>query len=118
MRKTICLLMAVIMGLTFSACAKRENKADTTVGEGEVMLTGKITEVKGNYMLLESRESSLCDKFSFSFSDEIIAVEKGYYVVDLTADSYLGKTVSVICSESIQETYPAGLSDVRMIITD
>ncbi len=116
MKKIITLVLAAVLLISLSACMKDGNVPDTQLREGEMMLTGKITKVSSNLMLLESDDSSISNKFTFGYSDSITVVESGAYVVDLSADSFEGKKVSVICSELVQETYPAGLVDVRMII--
>ena len=102
--------------MSFAACIKGENTPDVSPLEGEMILGGKITKVSGSLMLLESDDSSISNKFTFGYSDTITVVENGEYVVDLSADYFEGKKVSVICSRLVQETYPAGLTDVRMII--
>ncbi len=116
MKKTIAIVLAAVLVLSFAACMKDSNKPDLTLNEGEMMLTGRITKVGGSLLTLETDDSSISNKFCFGYSDSIAVVEEGAYVVDYTADSFKGKTVSVICSELVQETYPAGLTDVRMII--
>lgn len=116
MKKIICAALAVIIIFSFAACQRRENIADTSLKDGEILLTGKITKVSGSLLILESENNKTSDKFSFGYDSNITVVEGRAYVVDYTADAFLGKEVSVICSELIQETYPAGLTDVRMII--
>ncbi len=121
MKKKICLILAALifsaaLMLSFSACVKDDNKADTRIHEGEMVLTGKVERVSGNHITLKTQDSSISDKFYFYYTDEVTVVEDGYYVMDLAADSFEGKEISVICSELVQETYPAGLTDVRMII--
>ncbi len=121
MKKKICLILAALvfsaaLMLTFNACVRDDNKADTKVHEGEMLLTGKAEKVSGNHITLKADGNSISDKFYFYYTDEVTVVENGYYVMDLAADSFEGKEISVICSEMVQETYPAGLTDVRMII--
>lgn len=117
MKKTISVLLALILVLSFASCAKNENKADTSLNEGEMKITGEVTSMSGNTLILSSDDKKeISDKFTFSYSDDIIVVEDGFYVTDYSADTFYGKKITVICSSLIQETYPAGLRDVRMII--
>ncbi len=116
MKKAAAMILAVILLFSFGACMKSSNIPDEKVLEGEMMLTGKITKVSGSLMLFESDDSSISNKFSFGYSDSVTVAENGAFVVDLSADYFEGKKVSVICSELVQETYPAGLTGVRMII--
>lgn len=116
MKKLICLMLAMILALSFYACEKDPNKVDLTLNDGEMMLTGKVTKVSGNLLTFETDDSTVSDKFYIGYSDKISVAEDGAYVVDYTADAFKGKKISVICSELVQETYPAGLTDVRMII--
>ncbi len=121
MKKKICLILAALvfsaaLMLAFNACVRDDNKANTSLQEGEMVLTGKAEKVSGNHITLKADGNSISDKFYFYYTDEVTVVENGYYVMDLAADSFEGKEISVICSEMVQETYPAGLTDVRMII--
>lgn len=116
MKKVIAAALAMILIFCLGACGKGPDTPDISVLEGEMMLTGRVTKVSGSLIILESNDSSISNKFSFGYSDSVTVVEKGAYVADLSADSFRGKKVSVICSELVQETYPAGLSDVRLII--
>lgn len=116
MKRIICILLTAVMALSFFACGKDPTKADYSLNEGEMMLTGKVTKVSGNLLTFETEKSSISDKFYIGYSDEITVAENGAYVVDYTADYFKGKKISVICSELVQETYPAGLTNVRMII--
>lgn len=116
MKKIITIVLAAVLLTGLCACMRDGNVPDTEPREGEMMLTGEITKVSGSLMLLESDDSSISNKFTFGYTDSITVVENGAYVVDLSADSFEGKSISVICSELVQETYPAGLTDVRMII--
>ncbi len=121
MKKKICLILAALiflaaLMLVFNACVRDDNKADTRVHEGEMVLTGKVERVSGNTITLKTEKSNISDKYRFYYSEDVTVVEGGYYVMDLAADSFEGKEISVICSELVEETYPAGLTDVRMII--
>lgn len=116
MKKIIAIALVLLLLISFGACAKNNNVPDVELHEGEMMLRGKITKVSGSLIILESGDSSISNKFSFGYSDSITVVENGAFVVDYSADAFKGKTVSIICSELVQETYPAGLMDVRMII--
>lgn len=117
MKKTISILLVLILMLSLACCGKNENKADTSLKDGETKITGVVSSMSGNLLTLSSEDKKeISDKFTFSFSDDIVVVEDGYYVVDYTADTFYGKEITVICNSLIQETYPAGLTDVRMII--
>lgn len=116
MKKIIAIVLATVLLISFAACIKGENTPDVSLLEGEMLLEGKITKVSGNLMLFESDNSSISNKFTFGYSYTINVIENGAYVLDLSADYFKGKRVSIICSRLVQETYPAGLSDVRLII--
>ena len=109
-------MLAAVLLFSLGACMKGNTKPDVSLLEGEMLLTGRVTQVSGNAIILESSDSSISNKFSFAYSDAVIVVEDGSFVVDYSADSFKGKSISVICSQLVQETYPAGLVDVRMII--
>ncbi len=115
MKKIICAILAVVMLFALTACGKAENRADTTLREGETKITGKVESVNGNNLLISDGKNG---KYSFFYDESITVVEEGYYVVDYAADYFDGKTVSVICSEKIMETYPAQLTGERMIILE
>lgn len=121
MKKLISILLTVLLVLSFSACAKKENRADTSLKEGEIMLSGYVAESYGKSLLLEQREGYdwedyAGDRVFVSIGDNTEFVIDGWYVTDLTADSLEGKYISVICNEMIMETYPAQLQNERMII--
>ncbi|MBQ7295605.1 MAG: hypothetical protein IJW86_05360 [Clostridia bacterium] len=116
MRKIISIVLAVILTFSLAGCGISSGKADVSVKQGEMLLTGKVTKVSGNLLTLETDKSNISDKFYIGYTDEIVVVQEDAYVVDYTADVFKGKTISVICSELVEETYPAGLTQVRMII--
>ncbi len=115
MKKLIALLLILILSITLFACGKPENRADTSLRSGETKITGTVEQVSGDSIVMHDGKGG---RYSFTYSYEITVVEDGWYVVDLAADSFRGKRISVICSEQIMETYPAMLSDVRMIIAE
>ena len=115
MKKTIIMLLTLILALSLFACAKIENRADISLKKGETKITGTVEQVNGNSIVIHDGKGG---RYSFTYSDEVNVVEGGYYVVDLAADSFMGDEISVICSEEIMETYPAMLSDVRIIIAE
>lgn len=118
MKKITVIILAVIMTVLMSGC-KSPNFANIDPyqepEEGETIITGTVEQVSGNTIVIHDGEGG---RYSFTYSDEITVVENGWYVVDLSADSFRGKEIMVICSDRIMETYPAMLSDVRMIITE
>ena len=121
MKKTLALLLTVILALTFFGCAKRENRADTSLKEGEMMLTGYVTESYGSTLLLEKTDDGewqdfVSDRVYVTIGDNTEFVIDGWYVTDLSADYFEGKYISVICSELVLETYPVQLQNERMII--
>ena len=121
MKKTLALLLTVILALTFFGCAKRENRADTSLKEGEMMLTGYVAESYGSTLLLEKTDDGewqdfVSDRAYVSIGDNTEFVIDGWYVTDLSADYFEGKYISVICSELVLETYPVQLQNERMII--
>lgn len=113
MKKFTVAVITLIMAFSLFACAKSENRANVSLKEGETKITGTVEQVSGNTVVLQDSKGG---RYSFTYSDEIDVVEGGYYVVDLAAASFKGERISVICSEQIMETYPAMLSDVRIII--
>lgn len=115
MKKLIALLLVLILSVTLFACGKPENRADTSLRSGETEITGTVEQVSGNTIVIHDGKGG---RYSFTYSDEITVVENGWYVVDYTADHFKGMEIVVICSDRIMETYPAMLSDVRMIITE
>lgn len=116
MKRLYIVLISLVMLITFSACSgENNNKADTSLKDGEILLSGKVEEVYENSFLLKGEGS---DRYYISFSDKVQLVEDGYYVVDMTADSLKGKRVSVICSSQIMESYPAQTSGERMVIIE
>lgn len=116
MKKVLIILTAVLIAFSFAACGvKSENKADTSLKDGEILLSGKVEEVYKNSFLLKGEGS---DRYYISFSDKVQVVEDGYYVVDMAVDSFKGKRVSVICSNQIMESYPAQTSGERMVIIE
>ena len=121
MKKTLALLLTVILALAFFGCAKRENRADTSLKEGEMMLTGYVTESYGSTLLLEKTDDGewqdfVSDRVYVTIGDNTEFVIDGWYVTDLSADYFKGKYISVICSELVLETYPVQLQNERMII--
>jgi hypothetical protein len=121
MKKTLALLLTVILALTFLGCAKRENRADTSLKEGEMMLTGYVAESYGSTLLLEKTDDGewqdfVSDRVYVTIGDNTEFVIDGWYVTDLSADYFKGKYISVICSELVLETYPVQLQNERMII--
>jgi len=121
MKKTIAILLSVIFVMSFSACAKPENRADTSLKEGEIMLSGYVAESYGSTLLLQQAEGYdwedyVGDRVFVSIGDNTEFVVDGWYVTYLTADYFEGKYISVICGEYVLETYPTQLQGERMII--
>lgn len=121
MKKLFIIMLSLIMIFSLSFCAKPKNRADTSLKEGEIILSGFVAESYGSSLLLQKAEGydwgyNGADRVFLSFNDNIQFVEDGWYVIDLSPDSFEGKYISVICSQNISETYPAQLNGERMII--
>ena len=117
MKKIVTAILSLIIAFSFVCCTKNENRADTSLKSGEIMLTGRVIESYGNSLLLESKdENDKTGRYFVTINDYTQFVVDGWYVTDLSADSFEGKKISVICNEMILETYPAQLQDERMII--
>ncbi len=116
MKKVALLLATAIIFTVFASCrADDNNRADTKLKEGEILLSGTVEEAYEKSLLLKGEGS---DRYYIAYSDEVAVSKDGYYVVDLSADSFKGKKISVICSSEIMETYPMQTSGVRMIIIE
>lgn len=121
MKKTIAILLSVIFVMSFCACAKTENRADTFLKDGEIMLSGYVAESYGSSLLLQKAdgyewEDYVGDRVFVNIGIDMDFVDDGWYVTDLSPDSFVGEYISVICSETVLETYPAQLQGERMII--
>ena len=121
MKKTFVILLAIAVLVSFFGCAKPENRADTSLKEGEIMLSGYVAESYENSFLLEKAdgyywEDYVGDRAFVSIGEHTEFVIDGWYVTDLTADSFEKKYISVICSDTVLETYPVQLTGERMII--
>lgn len=115
MKKIILMLLALVISVSFYACSKTENKADVSLKEGETKITGTVEQVNSSILIISDGKGG---RYSFCLSDEVEVVEDGYYVVDLSADSFKGKKVTAICSSEIMETYPAMLKNERILIIE
>ena len=121
MKKLTVILLSVLMVLVLTGCKGTltanvdPNVADTSLRNGEMKLSGKVVEVNGNTLMIEDEKGG---KYVFGYSDEIMVAEDGYYVVDYTADSFMGKNVTVVASEIVLETWPMMLTQERMIIIE
>lgn len=115
MRKILFIALTLIFIFSLSACSKPENRADTSIKEGEIKITATVEKVNGNILTLSDGEGG---RYSFFYSDEVEVVVDGFYVTDMSADSFKGEKVTVICSNEIMETYPAQLKNERMIILE
>lgn len=121
MKKTIVILLSVIFVMSFCACAKLENRADTSLKDGEIMLSGYVAESYGSSLLLQKTdgyewEDYVGDRVFVNIGINTDFVVDGWYVTDLSPDSFEGEYISVICSETVLETYPVQLQGERMII--
>ena len=121
MKKTLAFLLTTVILVSFFGCAKPENRADTSLKEGEIMLSGYVAETYGNSFLLERAEGYewqdfVGDRAYVSIGEHTEFVIDSWYVTDLAADSFEGKYISVICSDTVLETYPVQLTGERMII--
>lgn len=121
MKKTLALFLALFLAMAFVGCTKNGGKADTSLKDGEIMLSGYVSESYGSSLLLQQTDGYdwqdyAGDRVFVNIGDNTDFVVDGWYVTDLTADYFEGKHISVICSEYILETYPAQLQSERMII--
>ncbi|MBQ8503178.1 MAG: hypothetical protein IJ491_02750 [Clostridia bacterium] len=115
MKKAIAIILSFIFILSLYGCRKSDNKADLSLQQGETSITGIVEQVNGNTLIISDGEGG---RYSFYYSDEVACVIDGYYVMDLSADFFKSKRVSVICSSEIMETYPAQLKNERMLIVE
>ena len=115
MKKIAVIILSLTLVMSLAACAKSENRADTSLEQGETSISGKVESVSGNSLLICDDKGA---RYVFSYSVEVTVVCDGWYVVDLSADSFNNKDITVICSQQILETYPMQLQNVRMIITE
>ena len=106
-------ILALVLIISLVACSKNENRADTSLKEGETSISGRVEEVNGNILVICDKDGA---KYHFTYSDEVTVVNDGWYVVDMTADSFYNMDVTVICSQEILETYPMQLQGERMLI--
>lgn len=113
MKRITAFLLVMFFIFCFAGCVKRENRADTSLRQGETYLEGDVESVSGSSLLIKGDDGS---KYYFTYSDEVETVIDGWYVVDMSADSFKGKNIKVICSSEIMETFPAQLKGERMII--
>ena len=58
MKKTTAILLSIILVISLCACAKRENRADTSLKEGEIMLSGFVAESYGSSLLLQKQKAT------------------------------------------------------------
>ncbi len=120
MKKILAVTLTLVLALSLFACAKKENRADTTLKEGEILLSGYASESFGKSLLIEKAEGYDwpidSDRAYVSLGENIQFVVDGWYVTDLSADYFEDKYISVICSEEVAETYPVQLQNERMII--
>ena len=115
MKKIAVIILSLTLVMSLVACGKNENRADTSLRQGETSISGKVESVKGDTLLICDDKGA---RYVFSYSDEVTVVCDGWYVVDLSADSFENKDVTVICSQQILETYPMQLQNERMIICE
>lgn len=121
MKKISAVIFAAIMIFMLGACAKPENRADTSLKDGEIMLSGYVAESYGSSLLLQKTdgydwEDYVGDRVFVNIGINTDFVVDGWYVTDLSPDSFEGEYISVICSETVLETYPVQLQGERMII--
>lgn len=123
MKRAIVILLAVIMCVSFVCCGKEETSTDTSLSNQkaeisynsntEMMLVGTVKEVNGNSLLIVTDDKQ---EYVFGFSNEIKVVEKENYVYNPRAKDLLGKKVTAIAGNQVQETWPMGLTNERLII--
>ena len=121
MKKTLALFLAIILALAFVGCTKNGGKAHSSLKDGEIMLSGYVSESYGYSLLLHQTDGYdwqdyAGDRVFVNIGEKTDFVVDGRYVTAMTSDSLEGKYISVICSEYILSTYPAQLQSERMII--
>ena len=77
------------------------------------MLVGTVKEVNGDSLLIVTDNDQ---QYIFSFSKKIKVVKDEQYVYNPQAADLSGKKVTVIAGNEVQETWPMGLTNERMII--
>ena len=123
MKKAVVILLAVFMCFSFACCGKEKTSTDARLSnqkaeitydaDTEMMLVGTVKEVNGNSLLIVTDDNQ---EYVFGFSNEIKVVEKENYVYNPQAKDLLGKKVTAIAGNQVQETWPMGLTNERMII--
>lgn len=123
MKKAVVILLAVFMCFSFACCGKEKTSTDASYSSekaeitydatNEMMLVGTVKEVNGDSLLIVTDNEN---EYSFSFSKKIKVVQDEYYVYNPQAKDLLGKKVTVIVGNEVQETWPMGLTNERVII--
>lgn len=121
MKKTLALFLALFLAMAFVGCTKNGGKADTSLKDGEIMLSGYVSETYGSSLLLQQTDGYdwqdyAGDRVFVNIGEKTDFVVDGRYVAAVASNSLEGKYISVICSEYILSTYPAQLQSERMII--
>ena len=123
MKRFIAFLLVLVICVSFSACTgAQEPEASITPEKGEIQITATVMKATDNgdfgvTLLLCDSEGT---EYVFGCDENVTIIEDGVEiaVLDSAADYFRGKTVTVIVSEQIQETYPLGLTGERMVIIE
>ena len=123
MKKAVVILLAVFMCFSFACCGKEKTSTDARLSNQkaeisydsntEMMLVGTVKEVNGNSLLIVTDNNQ---EYVFGFSKNVKVVENEYYVYNPKASDLLGKKVTSIAGNQVQETWPMGLTNERLII--
>ena len=123
MKRAVVILLAVIMCVSFACCGKSETPTDARLSSQkaeisydsntEMMLVGTVKEVNGNSLLIVTDDKQ---EYVFGFSKKIKVVKNDSYVYNTEAKDLLGKKITAIAGNQVQETWPMGLTNERMII--
>ena len=123
MKRAVVILLALLMCVSFACCGKSETPTDAGYNSQkaeisydsntEMMLVGTVKEVNGNSLLIVTDDKQ---EYVFGFSNEIKVVKNDSYVYNTEAKDLLGKKVTVIVGNEVQETWPMGLTNERVII--
>lgn len=123
MKRAVVILLALLMCVSFACCGKEKTSTDASYSSEkaeitydatkEMMLVGTVKEVNGDSLLIVTDNDQ---EYVFGFSKEIKVVQNEQYVYNPQAADLLGKKVTAIAGNEVQETWPMGLTNERVII--
>ena len=124
MKRAVVILLALLMCLGLACCGSTETVTDATYmpkqkaeitinNETEQFILATVKEANGDSLTLVTDEGQ---EYIFSFSENVKVVEGEYYLPAVKASDLVGKKVSAIVGKEVQETWPMGLTNERLII--